>query len=274
MRHPKTKRNTRHDIQYRFVTLRADGDSGDDGGSDVTVNDAGYSGHAAIFNVVDAYGTAFKPGAFAKTLQERGERIPALYQHNPSWPIGRHRELKEDDAGLYVDVAVIEDAIYGKEAMSLLRGGVPLGQSFGFETIKSRPYEEADEDTLDFSHAPRWAQNPDNRDWIWIIEEVRLWETSIVTFPANELADIDDVRAIAEADAIASLTERIRGGTLSSVHEPLIADLVAAYQQRPEPKPDPDTGTTPLGSDHARHRNRFAEASLLFSELGMPLGVD
>lgn len=245
----------RTDIQYRTVELRAS----DDG--------AGFSGYAAHFGSVDSYGTAMKRGAFRKTLKERGDRIPVLYQHNPEWPIGRPTELKEDRTGLKFDAEIVDETTHGRDAMALLRAGVPLGMSFGFQTIKSRPIEDGDD--LDWSQADDFYTKGEGKDYVRVIEEVKLWEISLVTFAANEQAVISDVRAAAEADALSSLTEHIRAGTLTDEHAALVADLVAAWGARSQPEPDP---STPLPDTGARRRIRDAQARLALIQLGITPG--
>lgn len=247
-------KRTQPDIQYRTVEFRAT----DDG--------AGFSGYAAHFGTVDSYGTAMKRGAFRKTLKERGERIPVLYQHNPDWPIGRPTELREDKTGLKFDAEIVDETTHGRDAMALLRRGVPLGMSFGFQTIKSRPVEDSDD--LDFSQADDFYRSKDGKEYVRVIEEVKLWEISLVTFPANEKAEINDVRAAAEADALTSLIEHIRNGTLSDEHAALVADLVAAFNARQEPEPG---HPTPLAAEDARRRN--VEAALALARHKGLIGV-
>ena len=232
-------------IQYRMADARAENDG------------AGMSGYASHFWSVDSYGTALKRGAFRKTIRERGERIPVLWQHNPDTPIGKPTELKEDTTGLRFNAAISEGTTHGRDVMALLRDGVPLGMSFGFETIKDRAAD--DDDDLDFSTAPDFFKGKDGRKHVRIIEEVRLWEISAVTFPANTMATINDVRETAEADALISLIEHTRNGALTEAQVALIADLVAAFTERAEPEPSDDT---PLPDDGARRRTRDADIAL------------
>lgn len=253
------QRNTLPKIQYRFGEVRADSDG------------AGFSGHAAHFGSVDSYGTAIKKGAFRKTLKERAGRIPVLYQHNPDWPIGKPTELKEDGEGLAFSADIVEATQYGAEAMTLLRNEVPLGMSFGFETIKSRPLEAGDD--LDFSDAPDFYKQKEGREYVRVIEEVRLWEISLVTFPANQQATITGVRSELELDALTSLLEHMREGTLDERQTALVAELVAASQAQPEPKPDPDTGTTPLTAADARRRTHNAQIAVALAKTRGWLGV-
>src|SRR4029434_4495128 len=97
----------------------------------------------------DSYLSCFAKGCFRKSLRDRGERLPVLWQHNPNAPIGRHVTIKEDATGLAVDVHLIDDGAEGSTALKRLRGGVPLGLSFGFQTVKDRSAD--DEDEIDLS---------------------------------------------------------------------------------------------------------------------------
>jgi len=254
------------DIQYRMlpISTRAVDDAS---GSE----NPGFTGHTSVFGNVDAYGTVVKEGAFTKTLQERGTRIPILWQHDSDEPIGKPTVLKEDETGLFVDASIVEATRRGAEAMALLREEVPLGLSIGFETIKSRAYEEADEAWIDWSTAPSWAKDPEMREWVRIIEEVRLWEFSVVTFPANEQVSFDDIRSAAHLNLITTLTEDLRAGRIApdDARHSTLTVLVAAYQERAEA--GPPAGTTPLVIEPERHRNHFAEATLLFGDLGLAL---
>lgn len=193
----------------------------------------GFSGYASHFWSVDSYGTAVKPGAFTKTLKERGARVPVLLHHESTKPIGRLAELKQDKTGLAFNAVISEGTTDGRDAMTLLRDGVPLGMSFGFQTIKSRAGTK--DDPIDFTQVKAKAED------VQIIEEVRLWEVSLVTFPANEQAAIHNVRAANEAALISTLIEQIRSGSADPARLASIADLVAAYQERQEPKPDDPT---------------------------------
>lgn len=234
-------------FQYVTAEIRAVSDDG-----------AGLSGYAAHFGNVDSYGTAMKRGAFRKTLKERGDRIPVLWNHWSDAPIGKPTELKEDKTGLYFDATISEGTNQGRDVMTLLRDGVPLGMSFGFETIKSRPIEDGDE--VDFATAPDFYKGKDGREYVRLIEEVRLWEISVVTFPANELATINDVRSTQQVTALATLLEDLRTGalTVEDARWTHLQQLVAAYEERKEPEP-PDS--TPLAADMAR-RTRNVEATL------------
>jgi hypothetical protein len=102
-------------------------------------------------------------GAFAETLFRRGiRRVPMLFQHNPSEPVGIWLELREDHLGLFARGRLIPEVARGRELLSLLRAGAIDGLSIGFRTAKARI---------------------DPRTRIRRIYAVDLWEISIVTFP-------------------------------------------------------------------------------------------
>lgn len=242
------------DIQYRTsFELRATDDVD------------GFEGHAASFWSVDSYGTAFAPGAFKRTIKNRTDKIPVLWNHNPEHPIGKHLSLKEDKAGLYVNVGIADDGAEGSVFLKRLRFGVPLGLSFGFQTYKSRSAE--DDDPLDLTDAPAWlGKGKDARKQVEIITEVKLWESSPVTFPANTNSTIDDIRAARmeqQAEYLTSLLEEMRAGSLSpdDTRLPLLHDVAEALAALPDPDSDPDAGTTPL-RDGTRSRRIDIEMAL------------
>lgn len=211
-------------LLYRTAQVRAT----DDG--------SGFDGHASTWWVVDSYGTAMKPGAFKKTLKERGSRVPLLWQHWPDVPIGKPTTLAEDETGLAFTASVAIESRAGAEAMALLRADVPLGMSFGFQTVKDRPIKDADHEYLDWSQADPFYTSDDGRQYVRIIEEVKLWEISLVTFPANESATISAVRADAEAEVLSSLLDAIKTNRLDETRVALVDQVVAAWQQRAEPE--------------------------------------
>lgn len=245
----KTPTPPKH-MQRRTVEIRADSDG------------SGISGYASHFGSIDSYGTAMKKGAFAKTIGDRGGLVSVLWQHWSDSPIGKTTELREDDTGLWFNATISDGTTQGKDAMTLLRDGVPLGMSFGFETLKSRPVEEGDD--LDWSQAPDFYKQDENREYVRVIEEVRLWEISVVTFPANEMATIDSVRQQEQMDALSTLLEDLRAGRIEKddARWQQLQDVAAFTATQPEPGE-----TTPLLSTDARRRNRQAEIALAEARL-------
>src|SRR6476661_5717775 len=138
-------------------------------------------GYASLFGEVDQARDMIMPGAFAETLRTRGlRRVPMLFQHDPSEPVGIWLELREDHRGLFARGRLIPEVARGRELLSLLRAGAIDGLSIGFRTSKARI---------------------DPRTRIRRIYAVDLWEISIVTFPMLTGARVRSVKRVPRASA-------------------------------------------------------------------------
>ena len=125
------------------------------------------------------------PGAFASSL---GLDVRALIDHDTRLVIGRTvagtLTLREDDAGLYGEIKINE---HDSDAMNLYarvqRGDVSQC-SFGFDIV-----------------AEDYVVSPDGHTCTWTIREVKLYEVSVVTFPAYDATSV----SARDADSAASL---------------------------------------------------------------------
>jgi uncharacterized protein len=146
-------------------------------------------GYASVFDVVDSYKDVIAPGAFKRTLaawQSSGRMLPVLWQHDAYNPIGVTLAASEDEHGLAVKAQLITEVAQARDAYALAKAGALGGMSIGF----SIPNKAADGNP---------AVVYDDERQVQIIREVRLWEYSLVTFPANEAATINQVKAAANA---------------------------------------------------------------------------
>lgn len=125
--------------------------------------DGTVEGYASLFGEVDQARDMVMPGAFTQTLQHRGlRRIPMLFQHDPSEPVGIWLELREDWRGLWAKGRLIPEVARGRELLALVREGAIDGLSIGYRTVRGRI---------------------DPKTRIRKLYQVDLWEVSIVTFP-------------------------------------------------------------------------------------------
>lgn len=139
-----------------------------------------FSGYGSVFGNVDSYYDVVEKGAFANSIKEfksKNKFPPVLWQHNPSNPIGVYSDMKEDDHGLYVEGKLALKTTLGGEAHELLKMRAIDGLSIGYSI------------------------NPNgqtiNRDTgINHLTDLKLWEVSLVTFPANERATVEQVKQI------------------------------------------------------------------------------
>ena len=125
--------------------------------------DGTVEGYASLFGEIDQARDMVVRGAFRASLAVRGpRRVPMLFQHDPSEPVGIWIDLHEDATGLYVRGRLIPEVARARELLSLLRAGAIDGLSIGFRAAKARI---------------------DPRTRVRSLLAVDLWEISIVTFP-------------------------------------------------------------------------------------------
>ena len=139
--------------------------------------DGTIEGYGSVFGVKDSYADVIQKGAFDKSIKAHREAksMPALlWQHDAAQPIGVWTEMSEDSNGLKLKGKLAMDTVKGKEAHALLKMGALNGLSIGFMT-KQAQYDEKTE--------------------LRTLTEVEIWETSIVTFPANTKARVTHVKS-------------------------------------------------------------------------------
>lgn len=147
------------------------------------VEDSGeFTGYGSVFGNVDSYKEIVAPGAFAESLEEwkaKGKLPPILWQHRSDQPIGPYLEMSEDDTGLFLKgQLLVDDVQQAREARALMKSKAVNGLSIGFI-----PKEET----------------YDRETGITTLTKVDLWEVSVVTFPANSLAQISSVKSHIES---------------------------------------------------------------------------
>jgi HK97 family phage prohead protease len=152
-------------------------------------------GYGSYFGNKDSDNDVIMKGAYKKTIAENGSRVKYLYQHNMMQPIGKMREMYEDDKGL-VFVAEIAKTQLGKDVVELMKSGVLTENSVGIMPMQK-----------------------ENRGDYREITEVKLYEISAVTLAANEEAKILDVKGNVDVDKLNkrydNLCKLIRKGDIS-----------------------------------------------------------
>ncbi len=151
------------DLETKYATLELKADTDEESDEYLTV-----SGYGSVFGVKDNGGDIVMPGAFKESIAS-GRKPKMLWQHDPSQPIGAWDEMREDENGLFMKGRISKKAAKGAEVAALVKMGAIEGLSIGYRT---RDYEmDVDEGTRKLT-------------------KLDLWETSVVTFPMNELANI------------------------------------------------------------------------------------
>lgn len=144
--------------------------------------DGKFSGYASTFGgEPDSYGDLIAPGAFLASLAKGGyggNGVKMLWQHDSDDPIGVWTLLREDARGLYVEGQLALKVQRGLEAYELLKIGAVNAMSIGFRVVKYSEDRNAGTRTL---------------------EEIDLYEISLVTFPANTNATVMSVKTSVQA---------------------------------------------------------------------------
>ncbi len=155
-----------------------------------TAADGTFSGYGSVFGVVDSYNEIVAAGAFKRSLGElaaKGRKLPILYQHRAGEPLGVYSDVHEDDTGLWVEGAMLIDKIgRAAETHALMSVGAITGLSIGYYVEK---YEV------------------DNETNVITLTDVELVEVSVVTFPANDAARIETIKAKLAHGAMPTLPE-------------------------------------------------------------------
>jgi HK97 family phage prohead protease len=194
-----------------------------------------FEGYAAVFNSPSEplpFTETIAPGAFARSLKSRNN-VFLLVNHDPARPLASTRSktmtLEEDGRGLLVK-ATLPDTTDGRDLAVLLgAGGAPRvidSMSFGFSVPRG---------------GDKWNEDGSQRT----LQQVRLHETSIVTFPAYQAtsAAVRSLDMLAEAtgedaDALNGALEALeRGATLTMDQAGLLSAVVAKLSPEPQPEP-------------------------------------
>lgn len=175
------------------------------------INDAGeFEGYGSVFGVKDSYDEIVVPGAFTESLANRAPAM--LWQHRSGEPVGVWTAVKEDAIGLHMAGKLALKTQRGQEAYELLKMGAISGLSIGFVTR---------EDSYDKVSGIR------------TLKKIDLWETSLVTFPANDAARVQAVKSIETLEDLKSVEQFLRdAANLSRTESKALIARIKSLGQR------------------------------------------
>lgn len=223
----------------------------------------GFKGHAAMFGKRTWIGPkrwgfweVVGDSAFTKTLGEADVRF--LINHDPNLLLARNKaatlRLSEDAKGLAVD-ADMAPVSYATDLAVLLERGDISQMSFAFEVVKDS-----------------WEELDDGNE-LRTLEEVRLWDVSVVTYPAYEDTDAG-LRSFA-FDALcrsAGMDDEGQRNLLRSLTTGKDTDVLDQFRSNvsepaestrtPEPDQPAESTGTPLSVLQRRHTLRAERLGL------------
>lgn len=170
---------------------------------DIDVEKRIVTGYAAKFGNIDLHGDMIMPGAFSKTIKERGvngkNEIWFLHDHDSSKPLGKPSVLKEDSFGLYFEAKIVDTDI-GDSVLKLYEEELINQHSIGFSTIKEEKVE------------------PKNSKGYYELQELKLYEFSSVLWGANPdtpFMGLKSLDAKGLEDRFSKLYKMLRKGNLT-----------------------------------------------------------
>ena len=159
-----------------------------------------FEGYASVFNGVDSYGDTILPGAYKEVLSERKNPIKMFFNHNSyQLPIGKWEDIAEDSKGLHVKGKLTPGLALSEDVYAALKDGTLDGLSIGYSMVGGK-YSIPEEGKR-------------------IIEKIgKLYEISVVTFPADKAAVISGVKTdldLSEVKTVRELEEILRDSGFS-----------------------------------------------------------
>jgi uncharacterized protein len=139
-----------------------------------------FIGYLSTYGNTDRVGDVIEKGAFDETIENLNV-VPMCYNHTRNDVVGK-LELSSDDYGLKVKAYFNLEIDLAKEVFSNVKFGAINSMSVGmfvqdYEPIdKSKPFGG------------------------WTIKKAEVYEGSIVTVPANQLAVIESVKELTEEE--------------------------------------------------------------------------
>lgn len=150
---------------------------------DVDAKKGIVEGYFSAFGSVDSDGDVMMPGAFKRSIQDWGPegkgRIKHLLNHDPSKPLGKIMELKEDSYGLYYRSQVGKHQL-GTDFVKMVESGLISEHSIGFQTLREQKGSDYNE-----------------------IHDVKLYEgSSLTAWGANENTPLIGMKSLNDVEEI------------------------------------------------------------------------
>lgn len=210
-----------------------------------------FKGKLSVFGNIDSYGDRVIRGAFKKTIQENAS-FPFLWQHDSRFPIGNFT-AKETKNALEIEglltLALTDGGMLkvpeAHRCHANWQAGDIKGLSIGYETLQ----EETETIKLD-----------DKDIKVNNLKELRLYEGSAVTFPANTAAVLTEIKSIEEIkEQLTRLLYEYKGdanmlgyiNSLFDIQEPEEATPDNIIKQIEKP--------TPMLEGHIKHIQKLLE---------------
>ena len=138
-------------------------------------DDGHFSGYGSVWDATDLQNDVMRRGAFKEIVRNADGRVVFLWQHDSRQPIAT-ASVAEDERGLHFDGKLILADPQARVAQAHMRAKSVRGVSIGYDVLGSNPLSDGRRE----------------------LTSVRLWELSLVTFPALPAAQVQTVKSFAD----------------------------------------------------------------------------
>ena len=143
----------------------------------------GISGFFSTYDKTpDSYGDIIEPGAFTETIRKRketGHPFPLCFNHDFSAVIGAVNSIEEKERGPFIEAGFLDTQL-AQDVRKMLLSGAIYQFSFAYDVLKRR--DPTDEEK--------------KAGVLNVLQELEVFEISVVTVPANQNAVATEVKAI------------------------------------------------------------------------------
>lgn len=214
-------------MQYKTIELKVDEESG---------KIAGF--FSTYEKTPDSYGDIIEPGAFTKTIEARketGHPFPLCFNHNFDNVIGACNTMTEEEKGPYFEADFLDTQL-AQDVRKMVKSGAIYQFSFAYDVVKSRkPNEEETKNGV-----------------LNVLQEVDVFEVSVVTVPANQNAQVTDIKSVIETAVKA-------GRRNSKSDEDTIKECIAMLQSLIEDRADDTEEEEPIEEEVTPEVNEASE---------------
>jgi len=160
---------------------------------DVDAEKGMVKGVLSKFGVIDSDGDMLMPGAYKKSIQERGpqststRKIAYLRAHDTNAPVGKFTELYETSEGLEY-VAKMSETHLGKDTLTLMKEGIMNNHSVGYMRIFDKEVDKGDYNE---------------------VREVKLMEGSVLMFGANAETPVTAAKGLSKESLLEKINSRM-----------------------------------------------------------------
>lgn len=169
----------------------------------------------------DSYGDIIEPGAFTKTIAKRketGHPFPLCFNHDFDKVIGTVDSIEDQEKGPYIEATFL-DTTLAQDVRKMLKSEAIYQFSFAYDVLKRRDPDEEEKKAGIMN----------------VLQEIELFEVSIVTVPANQNAVVTDVKSVEPETKQGRRNSRKDADVINQIIE-----LAKSLLDEPEDKPIED----------------------------------